>query len=113
MNEQEDEETGSNEMWKSIIEGVEARVGVGVDEPCTAKADNAEDESWIGCLGPFAAASCILRRQRIEHRTQLAACPQGSILHRGQKCLYRCLRGRGRYHHSASSARTGTPVSSS
>jgi hypothetical protein len=73
-----------------------------------------EGVSWTECSVPAVVARSRLHMWKNELRTYpRAACPQGSILHRGQKCLYRCLRGRGRYHHSASSARTDRPVSGS
>jgi hypothetical protein len=97
----------------------EADADVGVNEElggsCTAQAGcgtaGVVGVSWIECLEPVAVGSRQDMWQSALRTYLRAACPQGSSLRRGQKCLYRCLRGRGRYHRSVSSARTDRPVS--
>jgi hypothetical protein len=96
----------------------DADVGVNeeLDGACTAEAVDGTagvgGVSWTECWEPVAVAMGSLDMWRSALRTyRRAACPQGSSLRRGQKCLYRCLRGRGRYHRSVSSARTDRPVS--
>jgi len=67
-----------------------------------------ESSTVCSVLAAAAATGRHLDNRRMsELRTCWEACPQGSTLHRGQKCLCRCLL-RGSYHHGrfASSART-------
>lgn len=115
----------TREMWVVLIVEVDADVGAGagvneeLDEPCTVKADGGTagvgGVSWTECLEPVVVAmGSHLDTWRSALRTyRRTACPQGSILRRGQKCLYRCLRGRGRYHRSVSSVLTDRPASDS
>jgi hypothetical protein len=106
----------------SLIAG--ANVGAGVDAeagddghadvPCIVRDDDKEGVSWTEwwVLVAVARGNC-LRMKRSDPRVRWATCPQDLSLPRGQKCLYRCLRGHGRYHRSVSSARIGRLVSSS
>lgn len=65
----------------------------------------------IGCSVPVAVAK-DRSMSSTERPAHSAPGPQGSILHRGQKCLCRYLL-RGRYHHAASFAPTWKPASGS